>query len=292
LIAVHFAGVTQLGARRWLGTGEFSLQPAELMKVALLLALARYYQRLGPERVSRPLWVALPLVAIAAPVALVLKQPDLGTALLILATGIGVMFLAGVRPLYFGVGAAAAIALGHFVWPYLKEYQQRRLLTFLEPERDPLGAGYHIAQSKIALGSGGLNGRGFLGGTQSQLNFLPEKHTDFIFTMFAEETGFAGALALMALYAALIGCLLLMAWRARSVFARLVASGVAVVFALHVTVNIGMVIGLLPVVGVPLPLVSYGGTSLLTLMFGLGLAMSAVLHRDERLRRDDFGAVW
>ena len=292
LIAVPFAGMAQLGARRWLGAGEFSLQPSELMKVALVLALARYYQWLRADRVSHPLWVALPLLLIAAPVALVLKQPDLGTAILIMAAGIGVMFLAGVRPLYFVAGAACLAALGQLIWPYLKDYQRQRLLTFIEPDRDPLGAGYHIAQSKIALGSGGLNGRGFLGGTQSQLNFLPEKHTDFIFTMFAEETGFTGALTLMALYAALIGCLLLMAFRARSPCARLLAAGMAVVFALHVTVNIGMVIGLLPVVGVPLPLVSYGGTSMLTLMFGLGLALSALVHRADRIRREQFGVLF
>ncbi len=292
LVAVPFFGVAQMGARRWLGSGDLSVQPAELMKVALVLALARYYQWLNPSRVSHPLWVAFPLVAIAVPVAFVLKQPDLGTAVLVLATGIGVMFLAGVRPAYFVAGAASSIALGNFVWPHLQDYQRRRLITFLDPDRDPLGAGYHIAQSKIALGAGGLKGRGFLGGTQAQLNFLPEKQTDFIFTMFAEETGFAGALVLMALYAALIASLIWMALRARHQFARLLASGMAVVIALHVTVNIAMVIGLLPVVGVPLPFVSYGGTSLLTLMFGIGLALSARLSARERLRRDEFGAMF
>jgi rod shape determining protein RodA len=292
LVAVPVVGIAQLGARRWLGAGEMSLQPAELMKVALLLALARYYARLRADRVSHPGWVALPLVAIALPVALVLKQPDLGTAILIMLTGLGVMFLAGVRPLYFGLGAVSAAGLGQVVWPHLQDYQRRRLLTFLEPDRDPLGAGYHIAQSKIALGSGGFQGRGFLGGTQSQLNFLPEKHTDFIFTMFAEETGFIGALALMALYASLIGCLVVMAWRARTTFGQLLAGGMAIVFGLHVSVNMAMVIGLAPVVGVPLPLVSYGGTSLLTLMFGLGLALSALVHRADRLRSDEFGAFW
>ena len=292
LVAVPLVGTAQLGARRWLGAGEVSLQPAELMKVALILALARYYQWLRVDRLSQPLWVALPLALIAAPVALVLKQPDLGTAILILAAGLGVMFLAGVRELYFIAGAVTAVGLGELVWPHLQDYQRRRLLTFLDPDRDPLGAGYHIAQSKIALGSGGLNGRGFLGGTQSQLNFLPEKHTDFIFTMFAEEAGFVGATALMALYAALIACLLAMAFRLRSPFARLMAASMAVVFALHVSVNIGMVIGLVPVVGVPLPLVSYGGTSMLTLMFGLGLVLSAMVHRREPLRHHEFGAFW
>ena len=292
LAMVLVVGVAQLGARRWIGAGEASLQPSELMKVALVVALARYYQWLPVEKVSHPLWVALPLMMIAAPVALVLKQPDLGTALLILGAGLAVMFLAGVRLIYFIVGAVGAVCLGNVVWPHLKDYQQRRLLTFLDPERDPLGAGYHIAQSKIALGAGGLNGRGFLRGTQSQLNFLPEKHTDFIFTMFAEETGFFGAMILLALYAALIAALFVAAVRAGTTFSRLLAAGIGALFALHVSVNIGMVMGLVPVVGVPLPLVSYGGTSMLTLMFGLGLVLSVSVHRRDRVRRDDYGAFW
>jgi rod shape determining protein RodA len=292
LAAVPVIGLAQLGARRWLGAGDLSLQPAELMKIALILALARYYMHLADRRVSQVGWVAIPLLLIALPVALVLKQPDLGTAILIALTGLGVMFLAGVAPFYFAAGTVSAAGLGYTVWPYLHEYQRKRLLTFLEPDRDPLGAGYHIAQSKIALGSGGLQGRGFLGGIQSQLNFLPEKHTDFIFTMFAEEAGFVGAVALLVLYAVLLGSLVLIALRSRTVFARLVASGIAVVLGLHVSVNVAMVIGLAPVVGVPLPLVSYGGTSLLTLMFGMGLALSALVHRNDRLRRDEFGRFW
>ena len=290
LLAVPLLGHSQLGARRWLGAGDVSLQPAELMKIAMVLALARYYQWLPVGRQSNPLWLAPPMLMIAMPVALVLKQPDLGTAVLILAAGLSVLFLAGIRPVFFVIGAAAAAGLAQGVWPYLKDYQRRRLLTFLDPGQDPLGAGYHIAQSKIALGSGGLHGRGFLGGTQSQLNFLPEKHTDFIFTMLGEETGFIGAVTLMVLYAALIGTLFYTALRARSMFARLLTAGVGVLFALHVSVNIGMVTGLLPVVGVPLPLVSYGGTSLLTLMFGLGLAVSAAVHRQDTVRRP--GALW
>ncbi len=292
LVAVPFVGVTQLGARRWLGAGEASLQPAELMKVTLVLVLARYYQWLPAMRKSHPLGVALPLAMIAVPAALVLRQPDLGTAILIAATGLAVVFLAGVRLIYFIAGGIAAGGSAQLIWPYLKDYQQRRLLTFLDPDRDPLGAGYHIAQSKIALGSGGLQGRGFLGGTQSQLNFLPEKHTDFIFTMFAEESGFIGAIVLLGLYALLIGALFVIALRARTIFARLLAAGIGAVVALHVSVNVAMVMGLMPVVGVPLPLVSYGGTSMLTLMFGLGLVLSATMHRDERLRTDEFGALW
>ncbi len=289
LVAVPIAGLAQLGARRWLGAGDLSLQPAELMKIALVLALARFYQRLADRHISHPGWVAIPLLFIALPTALVLKQPDLGTAVLIMLTGLGIMFLAGVAPLYFAAGAVSAAGLSYAVWPYLHDYQRRRLLTFIEPDRDPLGAGYHIAQSKIALGSGGLQGRGFLGGTQSQLNFLPEKHTDFIFTMFAEEAGFIGAVGLLTLYAALLCSLVLIALRSRTVCARLLSAGIAVVIGLHVSVNVAMVIGFAPVVGVPLPLVSYGGTSLLTLMFGLGLALSALIHREDRLRRDDFG---
>jgi rod shape determining protein RodA len=292
LVAVPLVGVQQLGARRWLGFGDLSLQPAELMKIALVAALARYYQWLPQDKISHPLWVALPLALIAAPAALVLKQPDLGTAILIVSAGLAVMFLAGVRPFYFAAGLIATVGFGNAIWPHLKDYQQRRLLTFLDPERDPLGAGYHIAQSKIALGSGGFHGRGFLGGTQSQLNFLPEKHTDFIFTMLAEEVGFIGGVTLMALYATLIAALFVIALRARTVFPRLLAGGVGAVFALHVSVNIGMVMGLVPVVGVPLPLVSYGGTSMLTLMFGLGLVLSAAAHRHDRNRRDEFGTFW
>ena len=292
LVAVPLIGQSQLGARRWLGVGEASLQPAELMKIALVVALARYYQWLPRDKVSHPLWLLAPLAMIAAPAALVLKQPDLGTAILIVATGLTLLFLAGVRPFYFISGAIASGGFGHLVWPHLKDYQRRRLLTFLDPDSDPLGAGYHIAQSKIALGSGGVHGRGFLGGTQSQLNFLPEKHTDFIFTMFAEETGFVGALGLIGLYVVLIGALLVIANRARTPFARLVAAGVAAMFALHVSVNIGMVTGLVPVVGVPLPLVSYGGTSMLTLMFGLGMVLSASAHRDDRISIGKTRAFW
>ena len=292
LLAVPFVGIAQLGARRWLGFGDASLQPAELMKVALVVALARYYQWLPPDKISHPLWVALPLAMIAVPAVFILKQPDLGTAILVAATGLVVIFLAGVRPLYFATGAIASAGFGHLIWPHLKDYQRRRLSTFLDPDSDPLGAGYHIAQSKIALGSGGVHGRGFLGGTQSQLNFLPEKHTDFIFTMFAEETGFMGAMTLMALYAMLIGTLFVLAYRSHTHFSRFLAAGIGGVFALHVSVNIGMVMGLVPVVGVPLPLVSYGGTSLLTLMFGLGLVLSAASHRYDRFRQGELAAFW
>ena len=290
LIAVPLFGIEQLGARRWLGTAQLSFQPSEIMKVALIAALARYYQWLAPDKVSRPVWVAVPLLAIMLPVVLTLKQPDLGTAILFTGAGLTLMFLAGVNVFYFVGGAALAGGLAPLVWRHLHDYQKRRLLTFIDPDRDPLGAGYHITQSKIALGSGGVNGRGFMLGTQSQLDFLPEKHTDFIFTMFAEEMGYVGSLTLIALYGVLLFLVVSMALSARSQFARLLIAGAAIVIGLYVVINISMVTGLLPVVGVPLPLVSYGGTALMTVMAALGLAMCAYVHRGEPMRRNDLGA--
>jgi rod shape determining protein RodA len=291
LALVPLIGVLQMGARRWLGIGGLQFQPAEIMKVALIVALARYYQWLPPERVSRPLWVAVPLLMIAAPTALVLKQPDLGTAVLFTVVGLSLMCLAGVHWAYFIGGSATLAALLPMLWGRLHDYQRKRVLTFMDPEKDPLGAGYHILQSKIALGSGGLNGKGFMAGTQSQLDFLPEKHTDFIFTMFAEEMGFVGSAVLIGLYAVLFGLLFSMAFRVRNQFSRLLIAGAAIVLAVYVAVNIAMVTGLAPVVGVPLPLVSYGGTSMTTLMIAIGLAMSAYVHRGERLSRADMGRL-
>jgi rod shape determining protein RodA len=291
LALVPIIGVLQMGARRWLSFGGFQFQPAEIMKIALIVALARYYQWLPPERVSRPLWVALPLLMIAAPTALVLKQPDLGTAVLFAVVGLALMCLAGVHWGYFIAGAASVAALLPLLWTHLHDYQRRRVLTFIDPEKDPLGAGYHILQSKIALGSGGLNGKGFMAGTQSQLDFLPEKHTDFIFTMFAEEMGFAGSAVLILLYAGLFAALMAMALRVRNQFSRLLISGSALVLAVYVVVNVAMVTGLMPVVGVPLPLVSYGGTAMATLMVAVGLAMCAYVHRGETLRREDMGRL-
>ncbi len=292
LLLVPFVGIEQLGARRWLGTGDLSFQPSEIMKVALVVALARYYQWLPLSHVSRPIWVALPLIAIAAPVALTLKQPDLGTAMLFGVVGLAIMFLAGVNVLYFAAGAGVAGILAPIIWLRLHDYQRRRVLTFLDPDRDPLGAGYHITQSKIAIGSGGVSGKGYILGTQSQLNFLPEKHTDFIFTMFSEEMGFAGAIALLVLFGLLIFTLMSMALACRSQFARLVAIGPALIISIYVVINVGMVTGVLPVVGVPLPLVSYGGTAMMTVFFSIGLAMSAFVSRAEPIRRDEMGPLW
>lgn len=292
LVLVPLLGTEALGAKRWLRLGDFSLQPSEIMKVALVAAIARYYQWLPDEKVSRPIWVLLPALAILAPVMLVLKQPDLGTAVLFATVGFGLMFFAGVNPLYYLAGGASIVAAAPLIWNHLHDYQRRRILTFLDPERDPLGAGYHILQSKIAFGSGGLAGKGYLQGTQGRLNFLPEKQTDFIFTMLAEEGGFIGAVTLVLLYVLLITMLLLMAMAARNAFARLVIAGQAMAVFIYAAVNMAMVMGLVPVVGVPLPLVSYGGTAMMTILIGLGLAMACYVSRHERIRREDVGPLF
>lgn len=284
LALVPLVGIDALGARRWLGFRGFTFQPSELMKVALVLMLARYYQWLGAQRVSRPQWVLVPIALIAMPVVLTLKQPDLGTAALFAVVGLSMMFLAGVNLLYFAGGVAGALAAAPLVWMRLHDYQRRRIEIFLDPERDPLGAGYHITQSKIALGSGGAAGKGFLAGTQSQLDFLPEKHTDFIFTAFGEEWGFTGGVALIALYGLLAAMMLWLAFGSRSQFGRLVTAGAGLILFLYAFINIAMVTGLVPVVGVPLPLVSYGGTSMTTIMFAIGIAMCAIVNRAQGIR--------
>ena len=286
LVAVELFGEIGMGAQRWIDIGFMRLQPSELMKITLVMALAWYYDRLEPARVSRPFWVLLPLVMIGVPMLLVLKQPDLGTALLLALGGTAIMFLAGVSWLYF----AAAILLGGGLvslvlasrgtgWQLLKEYQFRRIDTFLNPESDPLGAGYHITQSKIALGSGGWDGRGFMQGTQSRLNFLPEKQTDFIFTTLAEELGFVGGISLLTLYALILVFCLVSALNNKDRYGSLLTMGVSTTFFLFFAVNMSMVMGLAPVVGVPLPLVSYGGTAMLVLLLAFGLVQSAHIHR-------------
>lgn len=291
LLLVPFAGSEALGAKRWLAIGGFTFQPAELMKVALVAMLARYYQWLGSAHVSRPIWVALPLLAILLPVVLTLKQPDLGTAVLFAVVGLLLMFLAGVNVLYFVSGAVGCAMAAPVVWSRLHDYQRRRVEVFLDPERDPLGAGYHITQSKIALGSGGLSGKGYMQGTQSQLNFLPEKHTDFIFTMFAEEWGLFGGLGLLCVYGVLLMLVLGMALRCQNQFARLVIAGTGIIIFVYAFINVAMVTGLVPVVGVPLPLVSYGGTSMTTIMFAIGIAMCGYVHRAEPVRQGDLGRI-
>jgi rod shape determining protein RodA len=292
LVAVPLIGVESGGAQRWLGFEDYSFQPSELMKIALVLAIARYYQWLPPEKVWRPEAVVAPLLMVAAPTVLALAQPDLGTAALFGIVGCGLLFLAGVSWLYFIAAGAGVIAVLPRIWEALHDYQKERVLTFIDPERDPLGSGYHILQSKIAIGSGGFTGKGFMQGTQAQLNFLPEKHTDFIFTMFSEEMGFVGAIALLALYLLALLSITYMALRCRSAFARLVAAGIGLCLFAYVFINVAMVTGLVPVVGLPLPLVSYGGTSMLTMMVGLGLVLNAYVNRGLFIRREEMGPLW
>ena len=286
LVAVELIGVEGKGAQRWIDIGFMRLQPSELMKITLVMVLAAYYDWLPAYRTSRPFWVFLPVAIILIPTALVLKQPDLGTAILLVTAGGGLMFLAGVHWAYFaaviasGVGLVAAVFESRgTTWQLIKDYQFRRIDTFLDPASDPLGAGYHITQSKIALGSGGWAGRGFMQGTQSRLNFLPEKHTDFIFTTLAEEFGFVGGVSLLTLYALIIVFCIATALATRDRYSSLVTQGVAITFFLFFAVNMSMVMGLAPVVGVPLPMVSYGGSAMLVLMVAFGLVQSSHIHR-------------
>ncbi|SPF77852.1 rod shape-determining protein RodA [Pseudoprimorskyibacter insulae] len=286
LIFVEFFGAVGMGAQRWIDLGFMRLQPSELMKITLVMLLAAYYDWLPVNKTSRPLWVLVPVVFILMPTFLVLKQPDLGTALLLMIAGGLTMFLAGVHWAYFGAviaagigGIAAVFESRGTDWQLLKDYQFRRIDTFLDPSSDPLGAGYHITQAKIAMGSGGWTGRGFMQGTQSRLNFLPEKHTDFIFNTLAEEFGFIGAFSLLALYVLIVVFCIASALQNRDRFSSLLTLGLALTFFLFFAVNMSMVMGLAPVVGVPLPLVSYGGSAMLVLLIAFGLIQSAHIHR-------------
>ena len=285
LATVEVMGSVGMGAQRWLDLTVIQLQPSETMKIVLVMALARYFHGIEADDAGRARYLIAPLILIAAPMALVLRQPDLGTAGVLALIGVAMLWLAGARVWQFVVVGGAGIGAVPIAWQFLRGYQKQRVLTFLNPETDPLGSGYHIMQSKIALGSGGVFGKGFLSGTQSHLNFLPEKQTDFIFTMLAEEFGLIGGTALIALYALLIGYCIFIAFRCRSQFARLLAMGLVVNFFLYVFINIAMVMGLVPVVGVPLPLVSNGGTALLTVLIGFGLVMSCWLHRGTYINR-------
>ena len=285
VVAVDLHGIVGMGAQRWIDLGFIQLQPSEIMKIALVLALARYFHGLSAEDSGRLRYLVVPALLVLVPAALVLKQPDLGTAIMLLAAGAILCFLGGVRLWLFAAAALAAATVAPVAWSFLRDYQKTRLYTFLEPDTDPLGAGYHIMQSKIALGSGGLFGKGFLLGTQSHLSFLPEKQTDFIFTMFAEEFGLVGGLVLLALYIVVIGYGFAIALRSRSQFGRLLGLGIAANFFLYAFINTAMVMGLIPVVGVPLPLISYGGTAMVTVMLGFGLLMNIGIHRDVRLSR-------
>jgi len=284
LLVVEFSGSIGMGAQRWIDLGLFTIQPSEIMKISIILLLARYFYASRLEDVSRVSHILLPIILLIVPAFLIIRQPDLGTSILMVATGITILFVVGVRVWMFVLGGC--IAIGAFIplWQFvLRDYQKARLLTFINPEQDPLGAGYHILQSKIALGSGGAFGQGFLQGSQSHLSFLPEKQTDFIFTMLAEEFGLLGGLILITLYILLLIYSFIISLRCRSQFGRLIGIGVSTSFFLNVFVNIAMVMGLVPVVGMPLPLISYGGTAMLTLMFSFGLLLCVHIHRDIQI---------
>ena len=286
LVVVEFYGVAGMGAVRWIDLGFMRLQPSEIVKVTVVMFLASYYDWLPKNKVSRPLWIFLPLIIIILPVLMVLRQPDLGTGLLILIGGLTILFVAGVSWIYFllsGLGVFTFVfSIFYFrgtEFQILKDYQYRRIDTFLDPANDPLGAGYHITQSKIALGSGGFSGRGFMQGTQSRLNFLPEKHTDFIFTTLAEEFGFVGGFTLLGLYFLMIIFCGIVALGCKDRYSGLIVSGLNMTFFLYFAVNMAMVMGMAPVVGVPLPLVSYGGSAMFVIMIAFGLIQSAEIHK-------------
>ncbi len=281
LFLVKYFGLTSSGSQRWLDLYFLNLQPSELMKVGLILFLAKYYHRISAGDVNRAKYLLSPIVALTIPVVLVLTQPDLGTAFLIAASGAIVIWLAGVKMKFFAYLGAVFLAVIPVAISFLKPYQKSRILTFLDPSRDPLGAGYQITQSKIAIGSGGLFGKGFLNGSQSYLDYLPEKHTDFIFTLFSEEFGFFGSSMVLAIY-------VLITWRiagignmVRDTFSKLYCYSFATAFFIYVVVNMCMVLGLIPIVGAPLPILSYGGSSMMAIMFGLGIAMSCKIHKDH-----------
>ncbi|MBI2254341.1 MAG: rod shape-determining protein RodA [Proteobacteria bacterium] len=287
LVYVEFLGEIGMGAQRWINLGFMQLQPSEMMKIALVLSLARYFHGVDWEAVGKP-WVLIPPTLLAvAPAGLVMKQPDLGTAVTLMIVGGAMFFAAGVRWWKFAIIIAVGVVGAYFAWnsSLLHDYQKARILTFLDPESDVRGAGYHIIQSKIALGSGGVWGKGFLQGTQSHLDFLPERQTDFIFTMFAEEWGLVGGVVLLTLYSLLVLYGVVIALRCRSQFGKMMAFGLSFNLFTYFFINTAMVMGLIPVVGVPLPLISYGGTAMMTVLAGFGLMMSAYVHRDAKLSR-------
>ena len=280
LIGVKYFGLTSSGSQRWLNFYFMNLQPSELMKVGLILFLAKYYHRIPIESVNRLKFLFLPIFVLIFPMILVVMQPDLGTALLIASGGVTVAWLAGVRAKFFAYSILIFISLLPIAISFLKPYQKARILTFLNPEKDPLGAGYQIIQSKIAIGSGGIFGKGFLNGSQSYLDYLPEKHTDFIFTLFSEEFGFVGSVFILLLYGLIISRIIKIGNITRSNFGKLYCYSFGTAFFIYVVVNMGMVLGLLPIVGSPLPIMSYGGSSMLAMMFGLGVVMSCKVYKD------------
>ncbi|MBN9568268.1 MAG: rod shape-determining protein RodA [Alphaproteobacteria bacterium] len=291
LLVVQSMGHVGLGAQRWIDLGPLQIQPSELMKISLVLALARYLHGLTVEDISRPVKLLVPLVMIAAPAVLVLLQPNLGTAIILVADGCSLLFLAGLSWRWIVPALGAVAASIPVAWEFMHDYQRQRVLTFLDPSSDALGAGWNITQAKIAIGSGGFSGKGFLQGTQSRLNFLPEKETDFIFTTLGEEFGFAGSIALLILFGLIIVYGIRIAMASRSQFGRLVAMGVTLNFFFYIMINGLMVMGLIPVVGIPMPLVSYGGSAMMTVMFGFGLLMSVHVHRQVEIPLRSAGLI-
>ena len=281
LIFVKFYGIQSQGSRRWVNLFVINLQPSELMKIGIILFLSNYYHKISDGDINKVRFLLYPVIAILAPFILVLSQPDLGTAILILLSGIVVTWLAGVRWKIFAYLTLLATILAPIAISFLKPYQKSRILTFLNPDSDPLGAGYQIIQSKIAIGSGGLFGKGYLNGSQAYLNFLPEKHTDFIFTLYSEEFGFVGSVFMIFLYSLIIYRIIKIGTETRSIFGKLYCYGFANAFFIYVAVNMSMVLGLLPIVGAPLPILSYGGSSMLAIMFGLGIVMSCNVYKNS-----------
>jgi rod shape determining protein RodA len=289
LIFVDVAGEIGMGAQRWIDLKVIQLQPSEVMKIALVLALARYFHRLSADNIGNPLALVVPIAMVFAPVGLVLMQPDLGTAVMLVLVGAAMFWVAGVRLWKFILVTLAGVGAVPLAWNFLHDYQKNRILTFLDPESDPLGTGYHITQSKIAMGSGGLFGKGFMEGSQAYLNYLPERQTDFIFAMLSEELGMVGGVLLLLLYTVLFIYGYAIAFNSRNHFGRLLAIGVTINLFCYVFINMAMVMGLLPVVGVPLPLISYGGTAMLTVLFGFGLLMCVYVHRDLKIGQRGLG---
>jgi rod shape determining protein RodA len=278
LFMVALIGRAGLGAQRWLSVGPFAFQPSEFMKLALIVALARYFEDRKDE-FDAPRIFVLPIILTLLPTALVLRQPDLGTAIVLLLTSVSILILMGLRIRYFVYLGAAASVLAPLLWSFLRDYQKNRFLVFIDPNMDPMGAGYHVAQSKIAVGSGGLVGKGWMAATQSQLNFLPAHHTDFIFAGIAEQWGFLGCLVLLLLYAYFLSKGLRLARDARDLFTMIASFGIVSMMALQVVINVGMVTGIMPVVGIPLPLLSYGGSSMLMNMLAVALLLNFQMHR-------------
>lgn len=283
LILTEFMGVTAMGATRWLKIGFISIQPSEIMKLCMIFALAKYFHGINMTNIRSTLYLIVPIIMIIFPTLLILKQPDMGTAMILLFVTATMFFATGVQIWKFLLVGAGAASVMPILWGHMHDYQRERVTSFLDPEHDPLGNGYNILQSKIAIGSGGFGGKGFLKGTQSQLSFLPEKQTDFIFTMFTEEFGFIGGVTVIAIYTALLAYGIFIAMSSRNHFGRMMAIGIISLFFFHVFINIAMVMGLMPIVGVPLPLLSYGGTIMTTALIGFGLLLNVHLHKDEKI---------